>query len=178
MFVNPTARLTHWIPTGQPPRAADLDLVAAALDGPDAARAAVVALVCFHGLTAGQIRHLQLTDIRDRRLHIDGRIIPLADPVTTRLDTVLRQRRQRWPHTTNPHVFIHHRTARRHDPVGSRWLKLLVDYPGGTAQLRQDRILHEAIASRGDTRRLCDMFGLSINAASRYTNAIAEPITG
>lgn len=33
-----------------------------------------------------------------------------------------------------------------------------------------------AIASGGDPRRLCDHFGLSIQHATRYTAAIAEPL--
>jgi hypothetical protein len=41
--------------------------------------------------------------------------------------------------------------------------------------LCQDRILHEATASNGDARRVSDLFGLSINAALRYTNTIAHP---
>ena len=34
--------------------------------------------------------------------------------------------------------------------------------------IREDRILHEALATRGDVRRLTDLFGLSVHAASRY----------
>ena len=50
----------------------------------------------------------------------------------------------------------------------------VVDDPAGIAVLRQDGVLHEAIAYDGDTRRLCDLFGLSVSAASRYTNVIRE----
>ena len=41
--------------------------------------------------------------------------------------------------------------------------------------IREDRILDEAHASRGDTRRLTDLFGLSINAALRYTDTVDHP---
>jgi hypothetical protein len=37
-------------------------------------------------------------------------------------------------------------------------------------RIREDRILHEANATRGDVRRLCDLFGLSIKGAERYTS--------
>lgn len=46
---------------------------------------------------------------------------------------------------------------------------------GMTAQqAREDRILHELHASGGDLRRFCDMFGLSIAGASRYS-VLAHP---
>lgn len=41
-------------------------------------------------------------------------------------------------------------------------------------QIREDRILDEAHASRGDTRRVSDLFGLSIQAASRYTEPVED----
>jgi hypothetical protein len=41
--------------------------------------------------------------------------------------------------------------------------------------LREDRILHEAHATGGDPRRISDLFGLSISAATRYTNTIDHP---
>lgn len=52
---------------------------------------------------------------------------------------------------------------------------LTLNLSGGVQALRSDRILHEAIASGGDPRRLCDLFGLSIQHATRYTDAIREP---
>lgn len=39
-------------------------------------------------------------------------------------------------------------------------------------KIREDRILHDALASGGDARRLCDQFGLSIKAARRYTTLV------
>jgi hypothetical protein len=44
-----------------------------------------------------------------------------------------------------------------------------------TRAIREDRILHEANATRGDTRALTDLFGLSIKAASRYTDTVDHP---
>lgn len=54
-------------------------------------------------------------------------------------------------------------------------MKTTVDYPGGVNALSRDRILHEAQATGGDTRRLCDLFGLSIAAASKFTDALQHP---
>ena len=58
--------------------------------------------------------------------------------------------------------------------MAQRWIKLNLDSPFGAQALRQDRILHKAIATEGDSRRVCDLFGLGIQQASRYTDAIAE----
>jgi hypothetical protein len=175
IFANPALRLAHSSDTPLPPASVDLDAVRAALNSPDPARAALTALVAYHGLRSHQLRNLHLTDIRDRHLRLDGRRIPLADPVRRRLAAWLDHRTTRWPTSTNPHLFIHFRTARRDEPVGVRWVFLTLDLRGGVQALRQDRILQEAIATGGDPRRLCDLFGLSIHHASRYTNAISEP---
>lgn len=176
VFANPAVRLHH--AGGEPalpPPAVDLETIQDALDSPDPARAAVVALIACHGLRSHQIRNLQLTDIRDRRLHIDGRVVPLAEPARRRVAAWLDHRAQRWPTSTNPHLFIHFRSAARDEPVGIRWVFTTVALPGGAQALRSDRILHEATATGGDARRLCDLFGLSIMQASRYTDAVAEP---
>lgn len=71
-------------------------------------------------------------------------------------------------------MFINHRTACHLGPVGSRWLSIKL---GMAAQLiREDRILDEALASGGDLRRICDLFGIGIDAAARY--AVPEPTPG
>lgn len=176
VFTNPATNLAHASDSPIPPAVADIDAVRQALNSSDRARAALTALVAFHGLRSGQLRHLKLTDIRDRRLHLDSRVIPLANPVRQRIAAWLDERNRRWPTSTNPHLFIHFRTAHRDDPVGGRWVFLTLGLPGGAQAIRQDRILHEAIESGGDPRRLCDLFGLSIQHATRYTDAISEPV--
>lgn len=176
VFANPAVRLHH--ASGDlavPPPAVDIEDIHAALDSPDPARAAVVALIACHGLRNNDIRRLQLTDIRDRRLHLDGRVVPLAKPARQRVAAWLDHRSQRWPASTNPHLFIHFRTAGRQEPVGIKWVFTTIGIPGGAQALRADRIIQEAAATGNDVRRLCDMFGLSIMQASRYTLAITEP---
>ena len=175
IFANPAVRLAHASDSPLPPATVDLDAVRAALNSSDPARAALVALVAFHGLRSHQLRDLQLTDVRDRRLHLDERVIPLAEPVRRRVAAWLDHRARRWPSSTNPHLFIHFRSAAHNEPVGERWVFLTLGLAGGAQALRADRILHEAVATGGDPRRLCDLFGLSIQQASRYTDAIAEP---
>jgi integrase len=175
IFTNPTSRVRTWSDNTRPPDPVDLDQVRAAVDSPNPARALLAALAAYPALRCGQICNLKLTDLRDGHLHIDGRLIPLAEPVRARLAAWLDYRQQRWPTSTNPHLFIHFRTAGRTEPVGRRWIKLTLDLPGGVQAIRSDRILHEAAASGGDPRRLCDLFGLGIQQALRYTNTIREP---
>ncbi|NMR32459.1 hypothetical protein [Crystallibacter degradans] len=166
IFFNPIGS----IPTGTYERRQPLPLssavLRAALTSPDPARAALTAIVAFHGLRSGQLRNLQLTDVHDGRLHLDDRTIPLAQPVRDRLSAWLAHRQKRWPATSNPHMFVSRRTAQDTAPVGSEWITISMGMT--VRKAREDRILHELHASGGDIRRLCDMFGLSIKAAARY----------
>jgi hypothetical protein len=124
-------------------------------------------------LTPGQLRNLKATDIRDRRLHLDGRVIPLAEPVLIRLAAYLDYRMTTWPNTANPHLFIHMRTALELRPVGGRWLALQL----GTAArgIRTDRILNEVVATGGDIKHICVLFGLTPDGAALYTAVLTHP---
>jgi hypothetical protein len=132
-----------------------------------------VALVAFHALTGKQVRELQLTDIVDGRLLLDGRDIPLAAPVRTRLTAWLDYRNQTWPASANPHLLINRRTAPRLVPGDHSfpWKDSAVR----PRVLREDRILHEIHATGGDVRRICDLFGLSIEGAARYLKTVEHP---
>ncbi len=172
IFSNPTRGSRHsghrTIPT-----TLDTAAIRAELHNPDPAIAVAVALVAFHALTRQQLAHLLLTDIRDGRLTIDGRTVPLAAPVRTRLAAWLDHRTRRWPGTLNPHLLINRKTAPRLRPIGPAYLWL-----GSTVRpqaLREDRIVHEIHATGGDVRRLCDLFGLSISGATRYLATIEHP---
>jgi hypothetical protein len=101
--------------------------------------------------------------------------VSLADPVRDRLTAWLNYRNTRWPNTANPHLFIHYRTAGTIDQVGRRWVRLAVGDHLSPAAIRDDRILDEANATRGDPRRLADLFGLSIKAGTRYTATTSNP---
>jgi integrase len=175
IFTNPIA----WIKTGyhepRQPLPVNLALVREALESPDPARAALVALVAFHGLRAGQVRDLKLTDARDGRLHLRDHTVLLAGPARVRLAAWLDYRARHWPATANPHLFITMRSATGLGPAGDRWVKLKTGVPGGVQAIREDRILHEAHASGGDIRRICDLFGLSISAAERYAATLDHP---
>lgn len=173
VFVNPIAPIATGAPERRQPLPADLDRLRAALHGDDAAAAALAALLAFHAIRPRQLRALQLTDIRDGRLHLDSRLIPLAGPVRDRLATWLDERARRWPRTVNPHLFIHQRTASVTVPVGTRWLALRMGMTAG--EIRDDRILEEAFATGGDVRRLIDLFGVTVKTATRYTQVVGHP---
>jgi hypothetical protein len=151
----------------------DTALIRAELNNPNPAVALAVALIAFHALTGKQVRELQLTDIVDGRLRLGGRDIPLAAPVRTRLAARLDYRNATWPASANPHLLINRRTAPRLTPGGH-------SFPWRNSALRpqvlrEDRILHEIHATGGDIRRLCDLFGLSIEGATRYLKTIEHP---
>jgi hypothetical protein len=144
-----------------------VDTVREAIQSGQPAREALAALVAFHAVRSGQLASLNLTDVRDGRLHLDGRVIPLAAPVRERLAAWLDERARRWPATVNPHLFINWYTAVRETPVSSPWISHTLDI--SPQAVREDRILDEALATGGDIRRLCDLFGLTVGGAERYT---------
>lgn len=173
IFLNPTARLRGDPVQSTQPLPVDLDAIRDALHSPDPARAALTALFAFHALRTGHARRLRLTDVRDGRLHVDGNVIVLADPVRQRLNAWLAERARRWPNTINPHLFITQRTAVRSTCVCSVWIS---DKVGVIPQkIREDRILNEALATGGDVRRLADLFGISVGTAQRYADVIFRP---
>jgi hypothetical protein len=173
VFIDPTARIRTGRPETRDSLPMDLTILRQALTSTDPARAALAALVAFHAPRTGQLQSLHLTDVRDRRLRLPERTVPLAQPVQHRIATWLDHRARRWPHTINPHLFINTYTAVRTGPVSHLWITQTI---GVSAQaVREDRILHEAIATGGDIRRLIDLFGLSVAGAERYTRVVHEP---
>lgn len=126
LFTDPTYRIKSGYHEARTPLPVNLNLLRAAFNSEDPARAGLVALVEFHGLRAGQLTRLHLTDLRDGRLHLDGRVIILAKPVRQRLSAYLDLRQQRWPTTANPHLFVTWHTARRTEPCSRRWIWLTI----------------------------------------------------
>ncbi|WEB45435.1 hypothetical protein MOV08_43240 [Streptomyces yunnanensis] len=175
LFADPTYRMRLGYHPTREPLPVKTAAINALLDPSNPARAAVAAIVAFHGLHTGQVRDLKLVDISAGWLHIDGRKIPLAVPVRERVAAYLNYRNTTWPNTANPHLFINRRSAMELRSVGKRWIKLLLGPDVSCRSIREDRILAEALATRGDARRLQDMFGLSINASLRYTNVVDHP---
>lgn len=172
-FINPTARIRVTAPDKPAPPQVDLSALTAALHSSDPTTATLAGLLAFHAIRIYQLCTLHLTDARDGRLWLDDHVVPLAEPVRQRLSAYLDYRQQRWPHTANSHLFIHYRNATTTRPVTPWWINKRL---GISAQsIRQDRILDEAHATGGDVRQLCDLFGLSIAGAYRYTTTVDHP---
>lgn len=167
IFVNPIARVRTGGHEHRDPLPADVEKIREVLMSPNTIGAALAALATFHGLRAGELRNLHLTDLADGRLRVGDRMIPLAAPVQVRLTAWLNDRNRRWPNSANPYLFINHRNANRTTRVGGRYLALAT---GGIPihVMREDRILHESHVTSGDVRRMCDLFGLSVEGALRY----------
>ena len=123
-----------------------------------------------------QMARVQLTDIRGGRLHLDDRVILLAEPVRDRVDAYLAYRAATWPASINAHLFVHARSWKTIRPVTSYWIgqQLAIS----AEHIRLDRIYQEVEATGGDIRALCDLFGMSIANAARWATTIghiAEP---
>ncbi|WP_433512188.1 hypothetical protein ACQP2T_51910 [Nonomuraea sp. CA-143628] len=75
----------------------------------------------------------------------------------------------------NPYLFVNPHTVNRARPVSNVYVNKTIGIPVQT--IREDRILHEAIATGGGVRRLCDLFGLSIADAERYASVVGGELT-
>lgn len=173
VFANPMRGIDLTRVATNIPLPLDTELIRAELDSPNPATALAVALIAFHALTGKQVRELQLTDIVDGRLRLNCRDIPLAAPVRSRLAAWLDYRNRTWPNTANPHLLINRRTAPRLVPGGHSfpWKESAIR----PRALREDRILHEIHATGGDVRRICDLFGMSVEGATRYLATMEHP---
>jgi hypothetical protein len=170
VFVNPTARISVPIPQRRLPPPVDLTALRRALDADNPATAALTALLAFHALRIRQLAQIRLADLRDGRLHLGDQVVLLATPVRQRLAAYLAFRQRTWPSSINPYLFVHVRNAGTDRHVTPWWIRHQLSVPG--QRIRQDRILDEAYASGGDVRALCDLFGLSVAGAYRYTAAV------
>ncbi len=166
VFTNPTGRMKARAPDHVAPAPVDLAQVRAALDDRDPPRAAVAALLAFHAVRVMDLRLLRLTDLRDGRLHIDGRTIVLAEAARDCLAGYLDHRTTCWPETINPHLFINRRSALDDRPVNTNWVRDTLGMAPN--HVRRDRILDEAFATDGDLRQITDLFGVSVSTADLF----------
>ncbi|WNE93886.1 hypothetical protein PS467_00280 [Streptomyces luomodiensis] len=172
IFTDPTARIFCGMPTATIPLPVEVTDLRQILQDQTAPRAALSALVIFHALTSRELRTALTTGLRDGRLFLPNRTVLLADPVRDRLTAYLDHRNSRWPRTANPHLFLSQTTACGVEPVSHVWVNDVLGMPA--RRLREDRLLHEAEATGGDPRRICDLFGLTVGAALRYTSTVDQ----
>jgi len=172
VFVNPTARISVPTPDKSPPPPVELAALRQALDADNPTTAVLTALLAFHAVRIRQLAEIRLADLRDGRLHLGEQAIVLAAPVRQRLAAYLDYRQRSWPNSINPYLFVHVRNAGATRHVTAWWIRHQLPLP--SMRIRQDRILDEAHATSGDVRALCDLFGLSIAGAYRYTAAVDQ----
>ena len=163
LFVNPMSRIQVGSFERRIPMPADPRDIHDALDSSDPSRAVLAALIVFHGLRPAEFRALKLIDVRNGRLHLAERSLPLAASVKRRVARYLIHRHHRWPDTVNPHFFVHYLTAGSIEPVHRLWVNRRLGM--SAFALRQDRILDEVVATAGDQRRICDFFGVTVATA-------------
>lgn len=170
LFINPMARIRVGNFERRTPLPTDTARLRAALEMTDPTGTALAALSIFHGLRPLEVPSLKLTDVRDTRLYLPNRTVPLAKTVQTRLAAYLDHRHARWPNSINSHFFIHHISADTTGPVSVKWISTRI---GMSAQaIRQDRIVNEAIATAGDLRRICDFFGVTMTTSEHYATSL------
>ena len=135
----------------------------------------------MHALLPGQIRHLRLdqVDLPGRRLDPGGLDRPLDEFTATAIRGYLAFRNQRWPATTSPYLLVTRKTAHTGEPVSRFWMnRLFRGLPVTAEQLRDDRIVEEALAGRADPLHLAAVFGFGPRTGLRYAQAAshtAEP---
>ncbi|MET8779082.1 hypothetical protein ABZV58_29110 [Nocardia sp. NPDC004654] len=169
IFADPPDRIFCGTAGRTVPEAMDAAALRQALFSGDPVRAALTGLLAFHGLRPRQLRELMLTDVRDQRIMLGDRAIPLAEPVAIRVAAYLDYRARRWPATANPYLFINTATAGKTSQMHYKWVNTRLGFRA--QDLREDRLLDEAHATSGDVRRLCDLFGITVGAAQRYVDA-------
>ena len=173
IFANPTRGMKASPKSSNIPLALDAAVIREELNCPNPVAALAVALVAFHALTGKQLCELRLTDISDGHLILDNRDIPLerrCDPpgdVARPAEPNLAEQRQPPP--------VHQPAYRTQAPACRSELSL--DRAGylRPRALREDHILHEIHATGGDVRRICDLFGLSVEGATRYLSTVEHP---
>ena len=183
IFANPGrgVRVSRRNPSVPAPLPARLVTEAAAAARNDPALWVAVALAGVHALLPGQIRHLRLdqVDLPGRRLDPGGLDRPLDEVTATAITSYLGFRNQRWPSTANPYLLITRKTAHTGEPASRFWMsRLFRRLPVTAAQLRDDRIVEEALAGRADPLHLAAVFGFGPRTGLRYAQAArhaAEP---
>jgi hypothetical protein len=183
IFANPTRgiRVGRRNPSVPVPLPAHLLTATAEAAGHDPALRAVVALAGVHALPPGQIRHLRTdqVDLPGRRLDPGGLDRPLDEFTAAAIRGYLDFRSTRWPATASPYLLVTRKTAHTGEPVSRFWMnRLFRDLPVTVEQLRDDRIVEEALAGRPDPLHLAAVFGFGPRTGLRYAQAAgttAEP---
>ena len=137
----------------------------------------IIALAAVHAARWEAIRALTLDDLDlpNRRITIAGHPQRIGDLSHKALRAWLDHRRATWPHASNRHVLISHRTALGDAPVSRGYVNFHLKPHGVSVErIRRDRILHEALTGRPDPLHLNLMFGISDRPASQYARIACD----
>src|SRR5262249_59512519 len=129
------------------------------------------------GWLPAQLRRLRpaKADLAGRRLDPGGLDRPLDDFTASAIRGYLAFRDQRWPATTSPYLLVTRKTAHTGQPVSEYWLTTLFrGLPVTVEQLRDDRIVEEALAGRADPLHLAAVFGFGPPTGLRYAQAARD----
>jgi hypothetical protein len=162
------------------PRRIPSDRLVGLLDkAPTAMAKVVVALVAIHALGPQEIRHQLLTGL-DRpagrlvvRRRFGDHVVYLDELTMKLLSDWLRERAERWPRSTNPHLLVTQVTVvdPNGPPVSKDGLRLIFRKLGIQPRtLRVDRLLDEAHET-ADPVHLMRVFGISDTTALKYVRA-------
>jgi hypothetical protein len=176
VFASPVrgVRVARRNPSVPAPLPAHLVTATATAAKNDPALHVVVALAGVHALLPGQIRHLRLdqVDLPGQRLDPGGLDRPLDEFTAGAVGGYLGFRNRRWPATTSPYLLVTRKTAHTGQPVSVFWMnRLFRGLPVTAEQLRDDRIIEEALASRADPLHLAAVFGFGPRTGLRYAQA-------
>jgi hypothetical protein len=179
IFANPTRgiRVGRRNPSVPAPLSPHLLAATSAAARENPALRVVIALAGVHALLPGQIRHLRLDQVSlpGRRLEPGGPDRPLDEFTASAVRSYLAFRDQRWPATTSPYLLVTRKTAHTGLPVSESWLTgLFRGLPVTAEQLRDDRIVEEALAGRPDPLHLAAVFGFSPRTGLRYAQAARD----
>ena len=179
IFVSPVrgVRVARRSPSVPAPLPAHLVTTTAAAAKSDPALHVVVALAGVHALLPGQIRHLRLdqVDLPSQRLDPGGLNRPLDEFTAGAVRGYLNFRNRRWPATTSPYLLMTRKTAYTGQPVSVFWMnRLFRGLPVTAEQLRDDRIIEEALAGRADPLHLAAVFGFGPRTGLRYAGAARD----
>ena len=181
IFASPArgVRVSRRNPSVPAPLPAHLLATTAEAAEDDPALRVAVALAGVHALLPGQIRHLRLdqVDLPGRRLDPGGLDHPLDEFTATAIRGYLDFRNHRWPATTSLYLLVTRKTAHTGEPVSRFWMnRLFRGLPVTAAQLRDDRIIEEALAGRADPLHLAAVFGFGPRTGLRYAGAVRDSI--
>ncbi len=179
IFTNPArgVRVARRNPSVPAPLPAHLLTTTAEAAKDDPALRVAVALAGVHALLPGQIRHLRLdqVDLPGRRLDPGGIDRPLDEFTATAIRGYLTFRDRRWSATTSPYLLVTRKTAHTGEPVSRFWMtRLFRGLPVTAEQLRDDRIIEEALSGRADPLHLAAVFSFGPRSGLRYAQAARD----